>query len=48
MHDRSSVYALAAAWYWCRDMINTPAEDMGPQHLVTEAQALVNAHKGEP
>lgn len=44
--DRSSLTALAHAVYWCRDMITTPAEDMGPQHLEAEAAALVAHHEG--
>ena len=29
-----------------RDLITTPAEDLGPQHMVAEARALVAAHPG--
>ncbi len=36
--------ALAASYTWCRDLITTPAEDLGPQHLAAEAQALAEAH----
>jgi hypothetical protein len=43
---RQYVTALAQAFYWARDMINTPAEDMGPQHLVAEATAMAAAHPG--
>ena len=38
--------ALAEVFYWARDTINTPAEDMGPQHLAAEAQALAAVHEG--
>ena len=38
---------MAEGFFWCRDMINTPAEDMGPQDLAAEAAALAAAHAGE-
>jgi leucyl aminopeptidase len=38
---------MAEAFFWCRDMINTPAEDMSPQDLAAEAAALAAAHAGE-
>lgn len=41
---RVRVTALARAFYLCRDAINTPANDMGPQHLAAEAVALAAAH----
>jgi len=44
--DSSGMVALAEAFYWARDMINTPAEDMGPQHLAAEVQALAAVHEG--
>lgn len=43
---RASVSALAAAFFWCRDLINTPAEDLGPQDLVHEARQLAGQHAG--
>lgn len=43
---RQAVSAMAAAVYLARDLITTPAEDMGPQHLVAEIQALAAAHQG--
>jgi hypothetical protein len=46
--DTAAATALAGAFYWARDMINTPAEDMGPQHLAAEAAALAAAHEGAP
>eukprot|EP00197_Chlamydomonas_leiostraca_P005488 CAMPEP_0202866646 /NCGR_PEP_ID=MMETSP1391-20130828/8247_1 /ASSEMBLY_ACC=CAM_ASM_000867 /TAXON_ID=1034604 /ORGANISM="Chlamydomonas leiostraca, Strain SAG 11-49" /LENGTH=572 /DNA_ID=CAMNT_0049546615 /DNA_START=102 /DNA_END=1820 /DNA_ORIENTATION=- len=43
--DRSGQGAsLAGAYYWARDMINTPAEDLGPQHLAAEAAAMAAAY----
>lgn len=42
--NRSSVLALATSYTWCRDLITTPAEDLGPQHLAAEAKALAEAH----
>lgn len=36
--------ALATSYTWCRDLITTPAEDLGPQHLAAEAKALAEAH----
>ena len=36
--------ALSSAFFLTRDLITTPAEDMGPQHMITEAKALVEAH----
>lgn len=43
----AAVLPMAEAFFWCRDMINTPAEDMGPQDLAAEAAALAAAHIGE-
>ncbi len=36
--------ATVAATRTVRDLVNTPAEDMGPQHLSDAARALANAH----
>lgn len=44
--NRASVEALATAYYLARDLITTPAEDLGPQHVVAEVQALADAHSG--
>jgi leucyl aminopeptidase len=44
--DRAAVSALAEAFFWARDMINTPAQDLSPQHLAAEAAALAAAHPG--
>lgn len=38
--------ALARAHFFARDLINTPANDLGPQHLACEAEALAAAHPG--
>ena len=37
---------MAEATFWARDLINTPAEDMGPQHLAAEAAAMASVHTG--
>jgi leucyl aminopeptidase len=42
--DRAKVESMAAAVYWVRDMINTPADDMGPGELAAEAEKLAKAH----
>lgn len=44
--DRELVKALAEMIFFSRDLITTPAEDMGPQHLVGEARAVAAAHPG--
>ncbi|MBL8512804.1 MAG: leucyl aminopeptidase family protein, partial [Betaproteobacteria bacterium] len=36
--------ATAAAMATVRDLVNTPAEDMGPQHLADAARALATKH----
>ncbi len=36
--------AEAAAVAWVRDLVNTPAEDMGPEALEAEAEKLAKAH----
>jgi len=38
--NRDTVMALARSTYFVRDLINTPALDMGPAHLEAEAAAL--------
>lgn len=43
--DRAAVRRLAAAITLARDLINTPAEDMGPPHLSAAAKAVAKAHK---
>ena len=39
--------AEAEATNWVRDLVNTPAEDMGPAQLEAAAEALAKAHKAE-
>ncbi len=36
-----------AASCWVRDLINTPTEDMGPQHLEQAARELADAHSAD-
>src|SRR5688572_25530940 len=43
--DRAAVRRLVAALTLARDLINTPAEDMGPPHLADAAKAVAKAHK---
>ena len=38
---------IAAATALTRDLVNTPAADMGPAQLETQVQALATAHKAE-
>ncbi|MCI5096583.1 MAG: leucyl aminopeptidase family protein [Rhodobacteraceae bacterium] len=42
--DQGRVEAMAAAEALVRDLINTPASDMGPQELSAAAEALAKAH----
>ncbi len=42
--DRPKVLALAEGICLCRDMINTPASDMGPAELESEALRLAKTH----
>jgi leucyl aminopeptidase len=42
----ASLVALAEAYFWCRALITTPAEDCGPQHMAAEAAALAAHHPG--
>ena len=42
--DRASVSQAAAATYHVRDLINTPAEDLGPAELAAYARALAREH----
>jgi leucyl aminopeptidase len=41
--DRAEVERITKAVFLARDMINTPAEDMGPEHLAQEAQKVAQA-----
>lgn len=43
--DRATVRAMAEATYMTRDLINIPAEDMGPAHLARAAEQLAAEHE---
>jgi leucyl aminopeptidase len=43
--DRSEVERIARGVFLARDMINTPAEDMGPEQIADAAQKLADAHR---
>jgi leucyl aminopeptidase len=45
--DRAAVRRLVAAMTLARDLINTPAEDMGPPHLADAAKEVAKAHKAK-
>ena len=45
--DREAVRRLVAAITLARDLINTPAEDMGPPHLAAAARQVAKAHKAK-
>jgi leucyl aminopeptidase len=45
--DRPAVVAAAEATYLARDLINTPAADMGPAELTDTAEALATEFGGE-
>jgi len=45
--DRRRTTAIAEGIYLCRDLINTPASDMGPGELAEAARTLARAHKGK-
>ncbi len=42
--DRDAALAMAAGEYLARDLINTPAADMGPAELEAAARALADRH----
>ena len=42
--DASEVERLARAVFLARDLINTPAEDMGPEQLAAAARKVADAH----
>ncbi len=42
--DQRYITAAAESTYLVRDLINTPASDMGPQHLAEAAQKLAEEH----
>ena len=41
--NKEQVLALAEALYFGRDLINTPANDLGPAELESAARELANA-----
>ncbi len=45
--DRARVLALAEALYLGRDLINTPANDLGPAELEAAARELATEHGAE-
>ena len=45
--DRAAIRRTVAALILARDLINTPAEDMGPPHLAEAAKAVAKAHKAK-
>lgn len=45
--DQKAVAALAEGIFLTRDLINTPAEDMGPSELAAAAQQLAKTHKAK-
>jgi leucyl aminopeptidase len=45
--DRAAIRRMVAALTLVRDLINTPAEDMGPQHLAAAAKDVAKAHKAK-
>ena len=44
--NRAAVEVAARAIFLARDLINTPASDMGPQHLAAAARKLAKQHGG--
>lgn len=38
--EYAHIYSYIKAHYWVRDLINTPAEDMGPEELASELKRL--------
>ena len=42
--DRAAVERMATAAFLVRDLVNTPAEDMGPAELAAAAQVVARAH----
>ncbi len=46
-NEAERVTHITQAVYLCRDLINTPAQDMAPSHLAAEALALAEAHEAQ-
>ncbi len=45
--DRAEIRRLVGAMALARDLINTPAEDMGPAELASAARVLAGAHRAK-
>jgi leucyl aminopeptidase len=45
--DRAYVTATAEAMFLVRDLVNTPANDMGPEELAQAARKVATTHKAE-
>ena len=45
--DRTAVLSAARASYLVRDLVNTPASDMGPDELEAAARKVARAHKAK-
>ena len=45
--DINFATAAASAEHWARDLINTPANDLGPAELQAAAEALCQRHNGQ-
>jgi leucyl aminopeptidase len=45
--DRAAIERMVAAYRLARDLINTPAEDMGPAQLADAVKAVARAHKAK-
>ena len=45
--DRSAILRAARASYLVRDLVNTPASDMGPAELEAAARAVARSHKAK-
>ncbi len=45
--DRAAIKRIVSAVSLARDLINTPAEDMGPPHLADAVKSVARAHKAK-
>jgi leucyl aminopeptidase len=45
--DRAAIRRMVSGLTLARDLINTPAEDMGPPHLAEAAKDIARAHKAK-